>query len=53
MRLYAVNGNRTAAMRVYQNCVSILKRDLGVGPSSLTQNLYRKLLTAEESYQFA
>lgn len=53
MRLYTAIGNRAAAMRMYQNCVAVLKRDLSVGPSSLTQALYRELLTAEESYQFA
>ena len=53
MRLYAASGNRTAAMRVYQNCVAVLKRELGVVPGSLTQTVYRELLTAEESYPFA
>jgi DNA-binding SARP family transcriptional activator len=36
MRLYTVSGNRAAAMRIYQNCVAVLKRELAVEPSPVS-----------------
>lgn len=49
MRLHALNGDRASALRVYHTCVSVLDRELGVKPSSETQNAYRDLLKVETS----
>ena len=47
MRLYTVSGNRAAAMRIYQNCVAMLKRELAVEPSPATRRVYEQLLHSE------
>ena len=39
MRLYAWSGRRGAALRQYQDCVRILKRELGVSPLDVTTRL--------------
>ncbi|MEA3335313.1 MAG: bacterial transcriptional activator domain-containing protein [Chloroflexota bacterium] len=36
MKVYAVQGNRPAAVRVYHACASILQKELGVEPSPNT-----------------
>ena len=46
MRLYARQGRRGAALRQYQACVSVLERELGVGPEPETKMLYREFLLA-------
>jgi predicted ATPase/DNA-binding SARP family transcriptional activator len=40
IRLYALSGDRTGAMRVYQTCVKILRRELDVEPSPETRAVY-------------
>lgn len=40
IRLHALSGNRTGALRVYQTCVTVLKRELGVDPSTETRSVY-------------
>ena len=45
MRLYAANGNRAAAVRVYQNCVAALERELAVEPGPATRRVYEQLIT--------
>jgi predicted ATPase/DNA-binding SARP family transcriptional activator len=40
IRLYALSGDRTGAMRVYQTCVRVLKRELDVEPSPETLTAY-------------
>lgn len=47
MRLYHIAGDRTAALRQYQRCVSALKTELGVPPSTRTIKL-RDKIDAEE-----
>lgn len=47
MRLYHVAGDRTAALRQYQRCVSALKTELDVAPSTRTVKL-RDKIGAEE-----
>jgi DNA-binding SARP family transcriptional activator len=44
MRLLALTNDRAGALRVYQTCVTNLQRELGVGPSPATQDIYRRLL---------
>ncbi len=46
LRLYAIRGDRAAALRTYQDCETLLKRELGVAPSAPTRELYEKLLAA-------
>jgi len=46
MRLYYLNGNRTAALRQYERCVDVLRRELGVGPSPRTIELYQEICSA-------
>lgn len=44
MRLFALSGDRTRALRVFQTCASVLRRELGIEPSEETQALYQQLL---------
>ena len=44
MQVLAVQGDRAAAVRVYHDCASILKNELGVEPSTATQELHAQLL---------
>ena len=41
MRLYFLTGNRTAALRQYQQCVQALREELGVEPGQRTIELYQ------------
>lgn len=47
MRLYAASGNRAAAVRVYQNCVATLERELELEPGPATRRVYEQLLHSE------
>ena len=51
MRLYAASGNR-AAVRVYQNCVAVLKRELAVEPGPETRQVYEQLTHSEHLRPF-
>ena len=44
MRLYAVNGERAAAIRTYHACATILEREMAVAPGKPTRELYEQLL---------
>lgn len=44
MRLRALNGDRAGALQVYQECTTVLARELGVEPSAETEALYTRLL---------
>jgi DNA-binding SARP family transcriptional activator/tetratricopeptide (TPR) repeat protein len=44
MRLLARQGRRAAALRQYQVCVELLRRELGAEPEEETRELYRDLL---------
>jgi DNA-binding SARP family transcriptional activator/predicted ATPase len=53
MRLYAQTGQRSAALRQYEECVRILKTELGVAPLAETLELFEaikanRLFTAEK-----
>jgi DNA-binding SARP family transcriptional activator len=44
IELYAANQDRSAALRQYERCASILERELGVEPLPQTQATYRAVL---------
>ena len=44
MRLQAQLGQRGAALRQYQHCVSVLRSELGVEPEAETRQLYQEVL---------
>lgn len=43
MRLYYLAGNRTAALRQYETCVVMLRRELSVEPAQSTVALYEQI----------
>ena len=43
MRLHALDGDYAGALRVYQDCVAVLQRELDVPPDPETQALYERL----------
>ena len=43
MRLYYLAGYRTSALRQYDRCVQILRRELGVKPAASTVALYEQI----------
>ena len=50
MRLHALLGDRTAALRQYQRCAAALQEELGVAPSARTQALYQQI-RADQPHQ--
>jgi DNA-binding SARP family transcriptional activator/predicted ATPase len=48
MRLHALQGDRAAALQVYLACASVLRRELGVDPTSATHGAYERLLASGE-----
>ena len=44
MRIYAGQGNRPAALKQYELCSQVLRRELNVQPEAETKELYRELL---------
>ena len=44
MRLYVQQGRRGSALKQYQLCVGVLKRELGTEPEAETRQLYRDVL---------
>ena len=53
MRLYAERGRRGAALRQYQQCVSVLGRELGVEPEPDTKALYQEILRERPQHRVA
>ena len=45
MQLYAQTGQRSAALRQYQECVRILDEELGLAPAEETTDLYEQIRT--------
>jgi len=43
MRLYAWSGQRSAALRQYENCASQLDKELGAEPEAATTELYEQI----------
>jgi DNA-binding SARP family transcriptional activator len=44
MRALALSGQRAQAIRQYQYCTDILKRELQVEPSQTTRDLFQRVL---------
>ncbi|MCB0063741.1 MAG: AAA family ATPase, partial [Caldilineaceae bacterium] len=49
MRLRAADGDRSGALKVYQECAEILERELDVEPSTETAALYEQLRRAKST----
>ena len=49
MRLYALQGDRVAALRVYHTCATVLERELGTEPSAATRAIHESLVQSETS----
>ena len=47
MRLHYLNGDRTAALRQYEQCAAALDEALGVKPSKRIITLYKQILTEQ------
>jgi DNA-binding SARP family transcriptional activator len=48
MRLHARSGRREAALRQYEVCVGLLRRELQLGPEPETRQLYEEILRMRE-----
>ncbi|MEM1278439.1 MAG: BTAD domain-containing putative transcriptional regulator [Cyanobacteria bacterium P01_H01_bin.152] len=44
MRLYGLSGDRANALQSYHQCMTILREELGIVPSTNTRQLYEQLL---------
>lgn len=44
MRCHARRGARATALRLYQQCAALLKKELGIQPSAATRATYREIL---------
>ena len=43
MRLYALNGDRNAALAQYKRCKQVLRDELGLAPMRETRQLYQRI----------
>ena len=43
MRLYALSGNRAAALRTYHTCATVLERELAAEPGQATREVYAQI----------
>ncbi|CAN5872846.1 hypothetical protein BH10CHL1_BH10CHL1_42590 [soil metagenome] len=50
MRLYYLAGDRTEAIRQYERCVLLLRKELSVGPARQTVALYEQLCTDQPTF---
>ena len=41
---YANRGMRSAALKTYEDCVRVLRKELDIEPDALTTSLYKKVL---------
>lgn len=51
MRLHVQQGDRASALRVYHQCMMMLRKELGVNPSPMTRQIYEELLALEDAPQ--
>jgi DNA-binding SARP family transcriptional activator len=51
MHLHLLNNDRAAALAVYHRCSTVLREELGVDPSPLTEELYRRVLQLETAVE--
>ena len=49
IRLHAANNDRASALRVYHQCMRVLRREMGVEPGPATMDLFDRILKAEPS----
>lgn len=49
IHLHGSSGDRATALRLYHRCMTVLREELGVDPSSTTRQLYEQLLREEEA----
>ena len=49
MDLYASAGDRAAALRVYHQCATVFRRELGVAPGDAIQSAYSRLLALDRT----
>ncbi|HSN74087.1 MAG TPA: tetratricopeptide repeat protein, partial [Anaerolineae bacterium] len=47
MALHLALGDRASALRVYHTCATILRHELGVDPSPVTQAVYQRVLMSD------
>lgn len=47
MRIYALNGDRAAALQTYHICATLLQQELAVEPGPATREVYERLLKQE------
>jgi predicted ATPase/DNA-binding SARP family transcriptional activator len=47
MRLYALNGDQAGVQRTYQECVTVLQRELAAEPSPATRQAYERLVNLD------
>lgn len=48
IRLHTANHDRASALRAYHQCMRVLRRELGVEPGKATQELFQRILKAEQ-----
>ncbi|MBE9029014.1 AAA family ATPase [filamentous cyanobacterium LEGE 11480] len=48
MRLYGLMGDRSNALQMYHQCMTILREELGIDPSTTTRKLYEQLLCDDD-----
>jgi DNA-binding SARP family transcriptional activator/predicted ATPase len=47
--LYESVGDRAAALRVYHQCATVFRRELGIAPGAAIQSAYRRLLALDSA----
>jgi DNA-binding SARP family transcriptional activator/predicted ATPase len=47
MRLHGLNGDRARALQIYHQCMTLLREELGIDPSTSTRKLHEQLLEDE------
>ena len=47
MELHARSGDRAAALRIYHQCMRVLRRELGVTPGEATRRLFERILQSQ------
>jgi DNA-binding SARP family transcriptional activator/predicted ATPase len=51
MRLYAAQGDRPGALRIYHTCSTVLRDELGAAPGPAIVTAYEQLLSSNEALQ--
>ncbi|MBV8810237.1 MAG: AAA family ATPase, partial [Acidobacteriaceae bacterium] len=47
IRLHAANNDRASALRAYHQCMRVLRREMGVEPGPVTQELFQRIIKSE------